>query len=366
MLDFWELFRRVVCVMGSPRHNNSRELTIYDIAAEAGVSASTVSRVLTNSARVNEDKKIRVLEIIDKYNFKPNTFAKGLIDAKSRTIGILMADIRDPYYASMFIACEQAARKENYSVTLYNFLGDAELEECLLRKLQEQRVDAAILLGGRDDELNTDITYVETINSALSTIPTVITGRLDGTDCNMVRINHMRSMDLLMDHLLSLGHSRIAVLGGRMEVLSTFEKVARFKQILKRNRLTFEPDLIGQNGMYDIDSGYTHMNRILEKGLAPTAVIAVNDHAALGIMQSLREHGLKIPDDISVASCDNTYLAASSYPKLTSIDYNYAEYGALLVQTAIHKIDRQPVERLQLIDPALIIRESSGKAKKTT
>ncbi len=352
--------------MGSPRHNNSRELTIYDIAAEAGVSASTVSRVLTNSARVNEDKKIRVLEIIDKYNFKPNTFAKGLIDAKSRTIGILMADIRDPYYASMFIACEQAARKENYSVTLYNFLGDAELEECLLRKLQEQRVDAAILLGGRDDGLNTDITYVETINSALSTIPTVITGRLDGTDCNMVRIDHMRSMDLLMDHLLSLGHSRIAVLGGRMEVLSTFEKVVRFKQILKQNRLVFEPDLIGQNGMYDIDSGYAHMNRIFEKGLAPTAVIAVNDHAALGILQSLREHGLNIPEDISVVSCDNTYLAKSSYPKLTSIDYNDTAYGDLLVRTAIRRIDRQPVERLQLVDPALIIRESSGKAKKTT
>ncbi len=352
--------------MGSPRQNNSRELTIYDIAAEAGVSASTVSRVLTNSARVNEDKKIRVLEIIDKYNFKPNTFAKGLIDAKSRTIGILMADIRDPYYASLFIACEQAARKENYSVTLYNFLGDMELEECLLRKLQEQRVDAAILLGGRDDELNTDITYVETINSALSTIPTVITGRLDGTDCNMVRIDHMRSMDLLMDHLLSLGHSRIAVLGGRMEVLSTFEKVVRFKQILKQNRLVFEPDLIGQNGMYDIDSGYAHMNRIFEKGLAPTAVIAVNDHAALGILQSLREHGLNIPEDISVVSCDNTYLAKSSYPKLTSIDYNDTAYGDLLVRTAIRRIDRQPVERLQLVDPALIIRESSGKAKKTT
>lgn len=121
--------------MGSPRNNSSKELTIYDIAAEAGVSASTVSRVLTNSARVNEDKKIRVQKIIDKYNFKPNTFAKGLIDAKSRTIGILMTDIRDPFYASMFIACEQAARKENYSVTLYNSLGDAALERSLLGKL---------------------------------------------------------------------------------------------------------------------------------------------------------------------------------------------------------------------------------------
>lgn len=108
------------------------------------------------------------------------------------------------------------------------------------------------------------------------------------------------------------------------------------------------------------------MNRILEKGLAPTAVIAVNDHAALGILQSLREHGLNIPEDISVVSCDNTYLAKSSYPKLTSIDYNDTAYGDLLVRTAIRRIDRQPVERLQLVDPALIIRESSGKAKKTT
>ncbi|MEZ3463990.1 MAG: LacI family transcriptional regulator [Lachnospiraceae bacterium] len=351
--------------MGSPRNNSSKELTIYDIAAEAGVSASTVSRVLTNSARVNEDKKIRVQKIIDKYNFKPNTFAKGLIDAKSRTIGILMTDIRDPFYASMFIACEQAARKENYSVTLYNSLGDAALERSLLRKLQAQRVDAVILLGGREEELNTDMEYVEMINNALSTIPAIITGKLDGTDCHMVRIDHMQSMDLLMDHLLSLGHSRIAVLGGSMNMLSTFEKVARFKQILKQNRLLSEPDLISQNGMYDTDSGYTHMNRLFEKGLLPTAVIAVNDHTALGIMQSIREHGLKIPGDISVVSCGNTYLAESSYPKLTSIDYNDTEYGALLVRTAIRRIERQPVERLQLIAPALIIRESSGRAKKT-
>lgn len=339
-------------------------MTIYDIAAEAGVSASTVSRVLTNSARVNEDKKIRVLEIIQKYNFKPNTFAKGLIDSKSRTIGILLADIRDPYYASMFIACEKAARKENYSVTLYNFLGDRKLQESLLEKLKEQRVDAIILLGGHEDNRNTDMEYVEMINSTISTTPAIITGKLDGTDCSMVRIDHMKSMDLLMEHLLSLGHSRIAILGGRLDVLSTFEKVMRFKQLLKQNRLSFYPDLIGENGMYDIDSGYIQMNQLFEKGMIPTAVIAVNDRAALGILQSIHEHNLKIPQDISVVSYDNTYLAESSCPRLTSIDYNYEDFGTLLIQTAIHRINHLPIERLQFIEPKLVIRKSSGRAKK--
>lgn len=350
--------------MGFPRNNTDKEITIYDIAAEAGVSAATVSRVLTNSARVSEDKKTKVLELISKYNFKPNTFAKGLHDSKSRTIGILMADIRNPYYASMFIACEQAARKENYSVTLYNFLGNMELEESLLEKLQEQRVDAVIILGGHEDELNTDMEYVEMINNTMSTTPIIITGRLDGTDCSMVRINHIKSMDLIMEHLLSLEHSRIAILGGRMNVLSTFEKIVRFKQILKQNRLLFEPDWIGQNGTYDISSGYTHMNRLFEKGLIPTAVIAMNDYSALGIMQSIHEHGLKVPEDITVVSYDNTYLAESSYPKLTSIDYSYEDYGARLIQTAIHRIKNLPIERLQLIEPKLIIRESSCKVKR--
>lgn len=338
-----------------------KEITIYDIAQEAGVSPATVSRVLTNNAKVSDDKKNRVLALIQKYNFKPNTFARGLSDTKSRTIGILMADVRNPYYASLFIACEQAARQENYSVILYNFLGDMRLEEELLGKLREQRVDAIILLGGHEDELHTDMEYVEMINNTMASIPVVITGRLNGTQCSMVRINHMKSMDLLMDHLLSLGHEKIAVIGGRMDVLSTFEKVVRYKQILKMNGIDYDPALIGENGRYDIDSGYTEMNRLFDKNIIPTAVIAINDYAALGIVKSIHEHGLAIPEDISIVSYDNTYMAEASAPKLTSIDYNYEEYGKKLVRTAISLIEARPIEQLQTVEPMLMIRESSLK-----
>lgn len=348
--------------MRPSKTGENRKITIYDIAAEAGVSASTVSRVLTGSARVNESKRNRVLAAVEKYNFTPNALAKGLADAKSRMIGLLMADIRNPYYASMFVACEQAAREEDYSVAVYNFLRDMELEEQLLGKLEEQRMDAIILLGGHADELITNMEYAERINNIMEQIPVIITGKLDGTGCDMVRIDHMKSMDLLMEHLLSLGHERIAVLGGKMDVLSTYEKVMRYKQILKSSGISFEPELIGQNGGYDICSGYTQMNELYQKKdlSVPTAVIAINDYAALGVMQSIREHGAKIPEDISVVSFDNTYIAETAIPGLTSIGYDYKEYGSLLVKAAMGRIHGIPVERLQIVEPMLFVRGSSG------
>ena len=304
--------------MHSSKTGDNRKITIYDIAAEAGVSASTVSRVLTGSARVKETKKEQVLAAVEKYSFTPNALAKGLADAKSRMIGLLMADIRNPYYASMFVACEQAARKENYSVSVYNFLRDMELEEQLLGKLREQRVDAIILLGGHADELVTNMEYAEQINNIMEQIPVILTGKLDGTGCDMVRIDHMKSMDLLMGHLLSLGHERIAVLGGKMDVLSTYEKVMRYKQILKSSGLSFDPDLIGQGGGYDIRSGYPQMNELYQK------------------------------KDLS------------AMPGLTSVGYDYEEYGSLLVKAAVGRMNGLPVEKLQMVEPVLVVRGNSG------
>ena len=118
--------------------NNDKTITIYDIAKEAGVSASTVSRVLTNSANVRSEKKEKIMALIEKYNFKPNVMARGLADTKTHTIGILSADIRNPYYAAMFVACEKAAREAGYTAVLCNFLGDEDAEKKLLVSLQEQ------------------------------------------------------------------------------------------------------------------------------------------------------------------------------------------------------------------------------------
>lgn len=351
--------------MQSKKNSESKAITIYDIAREAGVSPSTVSRVLTSRAKVSSGKRDRVLEVIEKYNFKPNTFAKGLAETKSKTIGVLMADVRNPYYASMFVACEMAARREGYSVILYNFLGDVELEEELLERLMEQRVDAIILLGGHADELVSNMEYVEAVNNVMATTPVLITGKLDGTQCNVVRINAMKSMELVMEHLFSLGHEKIAVAGGRMDVFSTYEKILKYKQCLKERGVEVDNALIGDGGEYDFKSGYAQMNSIFEKGIMPTAVIAINDFAAWGVIRSIHEHGLQIPKDITLVSYDDTYMAETAEPKLTSVNYNYEEYGKTLVRTAIRQIEGdESVPRIQMIEPSLEIRESSAVRRK--
>lgn len=340
--------------------SESRAITIYDIAKEAGVSPATVSRVLTNSANVKQEKREKVEMLIAKYNFKPNALAKGLANTRTKTIGVLAADVRNPYYASLFVACEQASREAGHTVVLYNSLGKTENEVELLGKLVEQKVDAIIQLGGRVDDLVSNIEYVEIVNQIMSTIPVIVTGKLDGTRCHAVRIDSMKAMELLMEHLLDLGHEKIALLGGRKDVLATFEKYQMYKQILRENQIAFDPELTADDGGYTFETGYQQMNEMLAKRTDMTAVIAINDFTAMGVMKSLNEHKIRIPQDISVVSYDNTYMAQMAVPSLTSIDYNYEEYGRKLIDTSIAMIEGRKKDTLRMVTPNLIVRESSG------
>lgn len=353
----------------SKGNEGSKVITIYDIAKEAGVSAATVSRVLTKSANVRPEKKEKVMELVRKYNFKPNALAKGLADTKSKVIGILTADVRNPYYAELFVACEQAARKAGYSVLLFNTMGELEMEKQMLERLQAQQVDAIIQMGGRVDDLISNMEYVELVNQVMASVPVVVTGKLEGTQCSMVRIDSMAAMDLLMNHLVGLGHERIAFLGGRMDVLSTYEKILRYKLILKEHNLSYDPELVMEGGYdekdgYNEKCGYELMNRLFDKKIRVTAVIAVNDFAAAGIMRSILEHGLKIPQDISLVSFDNTYIADLMIPRLTSTDYDYEEFGKALVNRAIEEINGGERRQLITVTPSLVKRESSGSAPK--
>ena len=345
------------------KKTGGKSITIYDIAKEAGVSPATVSRVLTNSARVRPEKKQKIQELIEKYNFTPNAMARGLSDTHSRVIGIIAADVRNPFYSEVFVACELAARRLGYTVLLCNSLGEAGLERQQLEKLQEQRVDAVIQLGGRVDDLVSQLEYVELVNAMPERIPMVINGKLDGTQCYQVQINARKSMDLLIEHLIGLGHREIALVGGRADVLSTFEKIQRYKQLLKQNQIPFRPELVQEAGHYNDAGAYAEMNRMLDAGIVPTAVIAINDYSAAGIARSLTEHGYRIPEDISLVSYDNTYIAEMLIPKLTSIDYDYGNLGRKLVETAIGALEGKEIPKLQMLEPTLVVRESSGPAR---
>ena len=230
--------------------NESKPITIYDIAKEAEVSPATVSRVLTGNANVRKEKRKKVLEIIEKYNFKPNAMARGLSETKSKIIGILVADVRNPFYAELFLACEQAAKLAGYTVMLCNSLNVMEQEEYLLDQLVQQRVDAIIQIGGRVDDLVSNMEYVEKVNQVMNTTPVVVTGKLEGTKCKMVRIDSMKAMELLMEYLISLGHREIAMVGGSVRVLSTYEKLVQYRRSLQKYHIPYDPDLISAEGSY--------------------------------------------------------------------------------------------------------------------
>lgn len=341
----------------------NKVITIYDIAKEAGVSPSTVSRVLTNNANVRQEKKEKIQSLIEKYNFTPNAMARGLSDTKSGVIGIVAADVRNPYYAEVFVSCENAAREAGYTVLLCNSLSVTEREFLHLEMLQQQRVEAIIQLGGRADDLISNEEYVERVNQLTATIPMVVTGKLDVTGCYEVQIDAERAAELLMEYLYSLGHRKIALVGGRRNVLSTYNKYRKYRDFLEQHRVEYREEYV-IDGSYDYESGYFGMNQVLELEDIPTAVIAINDFASAGVMRSAMEHGYRIPRDISVVSYDNTQLTDLMMPKMTSIDYDYATFGRKLVDTAIAAAQGRKVPKHQKVMPSLVVRESSAAPPK--
>ena len=337
----------------------SKNVTIVDIAKEAGVSISTVSRVLTGSAKVNKEKEAEVRRVIKKYGFKPNILARGLINSRSNLIGILTADIRNPFYSMLFVSCEQAALQYGYSLMLCNSFSDRLNEFTLIDKFTQQKVDAIILIGGAVDDLETDKEFAQKIDKISQTIPVLTTGHLEGANCTRITIDAEKSMELVMDFLTKhKSLKKIAFAGGTNSVASTSILRTTFRKLLEENNLEYFPKFDVQSERYDEEGGYEAMNKILKDKNTPDAVIAVNDITAAGVIRSIYEHNLQIPQDISVISFDNTYFSSLVNPALTTISYNYRYYGEQIIKTAIRLIKKETVPETTLIEPQLVVRGS--------
>ena len=334
-------------------------ISIYTIAKEAGVSPATVSRVLNGSARVSEEKRARVQALIEKYSFTPNALARGLSSVETKVIGLMVSDIRNPFYATMVVECEKAASEKGYLMMLCNSLGSNEMELTYLEKFNSQRVDAVIQIGGKVDELVSDTGYVQSVNKVASSMPVLITGKLDGADCYQVNIDEGQAMELLISFLIENGHRDIALLGGRDNVKSTVDKRLRYRKMLWKYGIPVREEYIIDGDSYDIESGSEAMRQFMrEDHPMPSVVIAINDFTAVGVVRTLREAGYRIPEEISVVSFDNTYIAETCMPRLTCVGYDYRMFGRLLVDTAVCAIHGEEPPRVQMVKSRLVIRDS--------
>jgi LacI family transcriptional regulator len=338
-----------------------KEITIYDIAKEAGVSTATVSRILSNTTGVKQEKRDRVQAIVNKYNFKPSAIARGLSETHSKVIGMLCPDVRNAYYANIFMECERLAYEKTYTLVLNNTFTRESLEIAFMEKLIEQRVESLIVCGGLADWRPLPQRYRDTLARFAKRIPVVVAGKCEMEDCYQVCINHAEGMRTTVKHLATLGHKRIAFLHGYSFIYQTQDKMAAFRQTMAEENLSVREEYIVDAGEFNEQGGLMGMKRLLSLAVPPTAVIATNDLMAAGAMQAILRLGYSVPNDISIVGFDDSLITDLTEPHISSVHYDYALYSKMLIDTALLAIDGQPCERFTMLPTSLTVKESCRK-----
>ena len=341
--------------------NTRKHITIYDIAREAQVSPATVSRILNGTTTVREEKRQRVQHLIEKYNFHPNAMARALSDAQTRVIGMMLADVGNPYYNSLFTACVNAAYQRGYATMMFNTLSRAELEDAAMARLREQRADAMIILGGRIDLEVPDPAFEQQLDAALETMPIVSASRSPREEIHGVAVDHPGSVDVAMDYLLGLGHREIGFVYTGAQFYGTREKLARFRERMADAGLAVREEWMIPVNDYDSASGREGIEKLMLLDRLPTALLGLNDVIAVGMLQGLLSHGVKVPEEISLIGFDDTFITNVMTPQLTAVGYDYDDYAGMLMDAVIAAIEGRSFARDELVTPKLFMKQSCQK-----
>jgi LacI family transcriptional regulator len=332
-------------------------VTIHDIAKRAGVSVSTVSRVMNGKPDVRQATQDKVNAAIKELKYRPNTVARGLVLQRSNVIGFIASDITNPNFPGMARGVVARAREYGYSVMIFDTFRDSEVEKEAINLLRSRQVDGIILNFG---EVNTDEleklkkekfpvvqVYRKTPRSAISTIA----------------IDNVESGYNAVSYLLNLGHRRIGHITPGVKTQSGIERLEGYRKALKEREIPFEEELVIQ-GNNTSDSGRECMEQLLALDNPPTAVFAAHDMMALGAYDAVFSAGLSIPEDISVVGHDNIPVASLVRPKLTTVDTAKGELGKAGIDLLIREIENEaPISEEKVFSTELLIRESCRSLK---
>jgi LacI family transcriptional regulator len=330
--------------------SNGSTVTLEMVAKEAGVSPSTVSRILNGTARVRESKVRAVKAAIDKLQFIPNPLARSLARGKSMSIGVVVQAIDSPFYGEALAAIEKGLLRANYSALFVSGRWHVADERHCIDRLLSRRVDGIILVTSRlpDREL---------VNLS-KTIPMILTGRrVVGDRLYSLDFDSAPGACLATEYLIRQGHRRIAFIAGSTGHLDAAQRLAGYKAALAAHRIPFSDALVVP-GDYSDKGGHAALEQLLETGVEFTAVFAANDQSAYGAMLALHRRGIKVPEDVSVIGYDDLPTSSFSIPPLTTVHRAIDEVGEAAAQAMIDLLDgKRPTA---VAPPAtLAIREST-------
>lgn len=332
-----------------------RSARIFEVARSAGVSIATVSRVANGTAHVRPRTEARVRAAMERLGYRPHLLARGLAARRSHTIGLLITDILDPYFAEIVRGAQESAESAGYVV----LLGDASVhtaaEDLLVRRLLERRVDGLIVASSRTTD-----DYARQLRS--EDVPAVCINGPLGQFPHAVQIDQRAGAHLALDHLAGLGHRRIAHLTGPTGVPTRAERLAAFRYALRDLGLTYDPALV-ITGITSIAESSEATSRLLAMPDPPTAIFAYNDRWAIGAYQAIRAVGLRIGADVSVVGFDDIVMTEWVEPPLTTVSQPRIEMGRIAVELLLAVLAGKPARELVTVEPRLVVRASTGRIR---
>lgn len=332
--------------------------TIKDVAQEAGVSVATVSRYLNQKGLVRPETAHRVEAAATKLSYHPNLLARNLRCNESRVILIISPNVTNPYYALIITGIGDTFTALGYSAVLFNTNEDPQREAEALKMLSRRRADGAILLANCSGN--------ENLNDYIHDFPIVQCSEYDpALPIPHVSIDNYRASAEVMQHLISLGHSRIAMISSENNYISTQFRTAAYNDGLKANRLTVPAEFhVKGSRDYSFKSGKSRAKELLSLTPRPTAIFCISDTLAMGAITAAQEMGLRVPEDLSVVGFDDVEHTTMLHPFITTITQPCYDLGTATANLLYQKLSRaETVPQEVILEHQLMIRESTGSVK---
>ena len=335
-----------------------KRATITDVALKAGVSVATVSRYFANNGYpVSKDAGKRIELAASELEYTPNIVGRMLKTNTSRDLGVIIPTIMNPFYPDVLLGIEKTAARRGYQILLCNSLRNSETESKYIDSLYQKQVRGIIMASteGSYDK------YRGMIEKGMFVV-NLEGGNIDNC-CSGIEYNFKKGARILASHIKDLGHKKIAFLTSPLTKQSRRDLITGLSDIFDKDNILIlidEAETESESGIYEYEMGRRLSKRLLAFNEKPSAIIAVNDITAAGVIKGLSEEGYSIPEDFSVAGFDNIELSAMITPELTTVNQPGFKTGELAADMLIDQIENKKTKNI-LIEPELIIRASTMK-----
>ena len=334
--------------------NTDDTVTIYDVAREAGVSMATVSRVVNGNKNVKENTRKKVLEVIERLDYRPNAVARGLASKRTTTVGVVIPDITNTYFAALAKGIDDIAEMYKYNIVLANSDEDDEKEVAVVNTLFSKQVDGIIFMGYH---------LTEKIRSEFSRsrTPVVLAGTVDVEhQLPSVNIDYKNATADAVRHLLKRNKKIAFVSGPLVDDINGKIRLVGYKEALKEAGVNYSEGLVFES-KYRYDDGYALAERLVSS--KATSAIVTGDELAAGLLNGLADHGVSVPEDFEIITSDDSQIARYTRPNLTTIAQPLYDLGAISMRMLTKIMHKEELEEREVLLPHGLTERKSTRKK---